>query len=138
MLLAVSLAGAALAVGAAVAPRSADAAPSPCGQGSWVAGTVDICDGELVYHDYVYDDFGARPSIPGITLPEIVQGLGLQSVPNFDAYGGLPPAGGQKDHDQTDLVALRIRRRRGEVPVSAGLNAMTWPNAAKARVHHRP
>ena len=68
--------------------------PSKCGQGSWVAGTVDICDGELVYRDYVYDNFGARPSIPGLTLPQIVQGLGFQSIPTFDAYGGLPPAGG--------------------------------------------
>ncbi|MEY2434827.1 MAG: hypothetical protein QOC92_4552 [Acidimicrobiaceae bacterium] len=107
---------------------------SACGQGSWVAGTVDICDGELVYRDYVYDNFGARPQVPGLTLPQIVQGLGFQSLPNFDAYGGLPPAGGQKDQDQTDLVALRVRVIGGQVRVSAELNAMTVPNAARLAI----
>jgi hypothetical protein len=108
--------------------------PSTCGQGSWVAGTVDICAGELVYRDYVYDNFGARPAVPGLTLPQIIQGLGFQSIPSFDAYGGLPPAGGQKDQDQTDLVALRIRVSGGQVHVSAELNAMTVPDAAKLAI----
>src|SRR6476660_2352006 len=69
-------------IAAAVAVASPAAAspnvqPATCGQGSWVAGTVDICDGELVYRDYVYDDFGARPAVPGLTLPQIIDGLGF-------------------------------------------------------------
>src|SRR5258708_37511175 len=87
---------------AAPARAGAGVRPASCGQGSWVAGTVDLCNGELVYRDYVYDNFGARPAIPGLTVPQIIQGLGFQSIPDFDAYGGLPPAGGQKDQDQTD------------------------------------
>ena len=125
---------AAVLVVASPAHGSPAAAPSTCGQGSWVAGTVDICGGELVYRDYVYDAFGARPAIPGLTLPQIIQGLEFQSVPNFDAYGGLPPAGGQKDQDQTDLVALRIRVGGGQVHVSAELNAMSAPSAAKVAI----
>ena len=125
---------AAVVVIAVPAHATPGAAPSTCGQGSWIAGTVDICDGELVYRDYVYDNFGARPSVPGVTLPQIIQGLGFQSLPNFDAYGGLPPAGGQKDQDQTDLVALRIGVTGGQVHVSAELNAMTVPNAAKLAI----
>ncbi|MEY2446768.1 MAG: hypothetical protein QOH79_244 [Acidimicrobiaceae bacterium] len=120
------------------AARAASTTPmnaaSTCGQGSWVAGTVDLCAGELVYRDYVYDNFGARPAIPGITLPQIIEGLQFQSIPNLDAYGGLPPAGGQKDHDQTDLVALRIRVNGTQLHVSAELNAMTVPNAAKLAI----
>ena len=27
-----------------------------CGKGSWIAGTVDICNGKLIYRDYVYND----------------------------------------------------------------------------------
>ncbi|MEY2423738.1 MAG: hypothetical protein QOI95_3805 [Acidimicrobiaceae bacterium] len=125
---------AAVLVMAPPAQAAPTVAPSTCGQGSWIAGTVDICDGELVYRDYVYDDFGARPGLPGLTLPQIIQGLGFQSIPNFDAYGGLPPAGGQKDQDQTDLVALRIRVSGGQVHVSAELNAMTVPSAAKLAI----
>src|SRR5439155_26680141 len=113
----------------AAAARAAVPAPSECGQGSWIAGTTDICDGELVYRDYVYDDFGARPTIPGVTFPQIIQGFGFQSIPTFDAYGGLPPAGGKKDEDHTDLVSLRLRIIGGQVHVVAELNSMSAPNA---------
>ena len=30
-----------------------------CGGTSWVAGSTTICDGSVVYRDYVYDDEGA-------------------------------------------------------------------------------
>jgi len=127
----VTVAVAASLVFAPAAPaRAAGSTPSGCGQGSWVAGTVDLCDGELVYRDYVYDDFGARPAIPGVTFPQIIEGLGFQSVPTFDAYGGLPPAGGQKDEDHTDLVSLRLRIDGGQVHVAAELNSMSTANAA--------
>lgn len=113
-------------------PSATSAAPAPgaCGQGSWVAGTVELCDGELVYRDYIYDSFGARPAIPGLTLPQIIEELQFQSIPDFDAYGGLPPAGGEKDQNQTDLVALRVRIDGGQVHVSAELNTMFVPDAA--------
>ena len=32
-----------------------------------------------------------------------------QTEPSNDAYGGYPPTGGQKDEDQADLAALRLR-----------------------------
>src|SRR3954470_20949940 len=112
---------------------SAGAAPaeaSGCGQGSWVAGTVDLCAGELVYRDYVYDDFGARPSIPGVTAPQIIAGLGFQSIPTFDAYGGPPPGRCKKDQAQTGLIALRLHLGSGNVVVTAELKAMSKPNMA--------
>jgi hypothetical protein len=50
-----------LLVGALLGAAESSAAPGPagCGTGSWIAGTVDLCDGVLVYRDYVLDDFGA-------------------------------------------------------------------------------
>ncbi len=115
---------------AATSTATTGARPSTCGQGSWVAGTTDICDGELVYRDYVYDDFGARPSL-GVPVPTVISGLQFQSLPSFDAYGGYPHAGGQSSHDQTDLVALRLTVDGGTVHVSAELNTMVSPDVAK-------
>ena len=64
---------------------------------SWVAGTTDLCHGAIVYHDYVYDDYGAN------------QG-------QLAASGGLAPrAGGdnnQSDINSADLVNPQHRRPR--------------------------
>ena len=64
----VSLIG--IALGAALLPLG-PAAPQPdvptvqaCGTGSWIGGTVDICNGTLMYRDYVYDDYGADRTDP--------------------------------------------------------------------------
>jgi len=45
-------------VGAA-APTTAATLPPTCTDTSWVAGSVDLCDGRLVDRDDVYDDEGA-------------------------------------------------------------------------------
>jgi len=102
-------------VGAPVEPLS-PGAPAPCGRGSWVAGSVEVCAGEVVYRDYVYDDFGATQ-------------LGT-TFPRGGAYGFLPPAGAQQEgqpaerRNTTDLVALRLRRDGGAVAVDAELNTL--------------
>src|SRR6266404_5656115 len=53
-----SNAAAALVLTGLVLGSASSAAPGPagCGTGSWIAGTVDICDGRLVYRDYNYAD----------------------------------------------------------------------------------
>src|SRR5262249_21236938 len=33
--------------------------PAGCDSGSWIGGSTEICHGVFVYHDYVYDDYGA-------------------------------------------------------------------------------
>ena len=124
---------AAVVVVAAPAQATPNVVPSTCGQGSWIAGTVDICDGELVYRDYVRQLRRAaldprshaardhsRPRVP--------------VAPRLRCIRRPAPAGGQKDHDQTDLVALRIRVSDGQVHVSAELNTMTAPDAAKLAI----
>lgn len=37
-----------------------------CGGSSWLAGVTEICDGHLVYRDYLYDDYGADAPVPTI------------------------------------------------------------------------
>jgi hypothetical protein len=118
----------ALAVPTAAGASPASEPPTTCGNGSWVAGTVDLCAGELVYRDYVYDDFGARPK-PPLPIPT-VPAIDFQSLPKNDAYGGLPPAGEQRDEDQTDLIALRVTADGTIVHVQAELNTMTAPDHA--------
>jgi len=43
-------------VGAAAPTTTAATLPPPCTGTSWVAGSVDLCDGRLVYRDDVYDE----------------------------------------------------------------------------------
>ena len=42
-------------------------APLSCERDSWVAGTVELCDGALIYRDYIYDDYGADTGVIGIS-----------------------------------------------------------------------
>src|SRR4051812_3803351 len=50
--------GAALAVALGCAP-AAPAFVQGCGGTSWVGGATNVCEGKVVYRDYVYDDEGA-------------------------------------------------------------------------------
>ena len=84
------------------APSPAAPGPAGCGTGSWIAGTVDICAGELVYRDYVYDDYGAQgvgqaPSTGSLSNP-----TGTQVYP-----GGGPPSGTVNNY--ADIAAIRLR-----------------------------
>ncbi|MGH9136722.1 MAG: prolyl oligopeptidase family serine peptidase, partial [Acidimicrobiales bacterium] len=112
-------------------------AVAACGQGSWVAGTVDLCDGELVYRDYVYDDHGATLT-PQFAGP--FEGLYAFRPGFLDAYGQHPPMGAAdlplrlvpgvvpESRDNTaDLVGLRLRVDGDALQVSAELNTMFDP-----------
>ncbi|HWL66611.1 MAG TPA: hypothetical protein VNP73_11605, partial [Actinomycetota bacterium] len=90
VLTAVWLQGAASSTAAQTGPAVVQA----CGKGSWIAGTVDICDGELVYRDYVYDDYGADTSDP--TAPS----TGILSRPAGDERY---PEGQENTADIIDL-----------------------------------
>lgn len=80
--------------------RSASAPVQACGSGSWIAGTVEICDGRLVYRDYVYDDYGADESDP--TAPTTAP---LARPAGDERY----PEGQESTADIVDVV-LDIRR----------------------------
>ncbi|HYI45087.1 MAG TPA: hypothetical protein VE174_06435 [Actinomycetota bacterium] len=73
---------------------SGSATVQSCGKGSWTAGTVDICNGAVIYRDYVYDDYGADTSDP--TAPS----TGLLSRPAGDERY---PEGQENTADIIDL-----------------------------------
>ena len=112
------VATAAPAPAGASGPRFAQA----CGGDSWVAGTTNVCDGALVYRDYVYDDAGADRGLIGVYD-------GTQR-----AYGTLAhPAGDVRypaDATQSaDLVNLTLTRAGDRVDVVAELNALYTPDS---------
>src|SRR3712207_2898064 len=51
--------------GGAARAQSAGSVQACLDRHSWLAGTVELCAGTLVYRDYLYDDYGADdPSVP--------------------------------------------------------------------------
>jgi pimeloyl-ACP methyl ester carboxylesterase len=99
----------------AVFAASADARCSTAPR-SWVAGSVDICRGTLVYSDYVHDDYGADTGASSTTsrTATLVPSAGDQ------AYTG--------DNDATaDLVRLTLRIKDGRLVVKGLMNALFKP-----------
>ena len=105
---------------AQAAPSARAAAPrlltQACGGTSWVAGSTNVCDGSVVYRDYVYDDEGADTG-----------DIGYNGTQN--AFGTLAhPAGDKRypagDINTADLVNLRLTRSGNSVVVTAELNAL--------------
>ena len=116
-----SSATAALALFALLTPSSSLGAPGPagCGTGSWIAGTVDLCAGELVHRDYVYDDYGAQgvgqaPSTGSLSNP-----TGTQSY----------PAPSNTVNNYADIAAIRLRVSSGQLLVSFELNSLFDANS---------
>lgn len=75
---------------------------------SWLAGSVEICRGKLIYRDYVYDDHGADTGIPGIAL---VSPAGNNTYP--DGAGNT-----------ADLVSLQLSISFLELDIRAELNTL--------------
>src|SRR5690349_19657918 len=104
----------------ALAPR-AFAAPGPagCDTGSWIAGSTEVCNGVFVYHDYVYDDYGA-------TVGEA----------NAGSTGTLSRTDGNArytaDINSADLTALRLWIAGGQLHVSFELNTLRDPDSTVA------
>src|SRR6266496_5700921 len=85
---------------------------------SWVAGSVDLCDGALVYSDYVDDDYGADTG----------------AVLTTSRTASLAPSAGDQSYpdgkDATaDLVRLELRPQGGKLHVWAELNALFAPDS---------
>lgn len=55
--------------GGVTPPPTGEAAKNFCGKSSWVAGIHELCDGHLVYRDYIYDDYGAKAAVPAAEPP---------------------------------------------------------------------
>lgn len=119
----------AAALGAATLPAAARPAPrpagwvQPCGGTSWFAGSTDVCDGSVVYRDYVNDDEGADTG-----------GLGYDARSTQNAFGTLaPPAGDVRYPDgqesTADLVRLTLTRVGSRVQVVAEVAALHDPRS---------
>lgn len=101
-------------------PREAAAQPSArCNHRSWIAGSVDLCGGVLIYRDYVYDDYGADEGRPG-----------AQSTAPLSN-----PAGDKRyaeDVNSADLVDLSLRVVGDRLHVTFELNALYNPASTVA------
>jgi len=85
-----------------------------CQATSWVAGTTELCQGRLIYRDYVYDDYGADNGLP--SSPPI-------------AAGNLSPSAGDVRYPQgaentADLVRFELRLDGDQVRVEFELNTL--------------
>jgi len=92
----------------------AEPRPAGCGTGSWIAGTVDLCGGRIVYRDYVYDDYGAQgvgqaPSTGSLSNP-----TGTQSY----------PAPSNTVNNYADIAEIRVLVGAAQVLVSFELNSL--------------
>lgn len=107
-----------LVAGPARSATPAPGATQPCGGTSWFAGSTNVCDGTVVYRDYVYDDEGADTGGIGYDAQNTSSAFGTLAVPAGDMRY---PAG---DTNSADLVTLRLTRVGGRVRVDAELNAL--------------
>src|SRR3954463_6396655 len=102
---------------AAVLPATARA--DSCAEpSSWVAGSTSLCQGALVYSDYVHDDYGADTGASNTT----------------SRTAGLAPTAGDESYpdgkDATaDLVRLTLRVRGDRLEVTGLLNALFVPDS---------
>jgi pimeloyl-ACP methyl ester carboxylesterase len=90
---------------------AASGASAGCSEQSWVAGTVDLCSGTLVYRDYVYDDYGADTGEP------VASSTGPLARPTGDVRY-------ERDVNSADLVALRLRIKGNRLEASFELNTL--------------
>lgn len=119
-LLAIGLVLAATTLAAPVPAAAQDAGPQfeqACGGTSWWAGSTNVCDGTVVYRDYVNDDQGADDA-----------GLGYERGTQ-SAFGTLAHPAGDKRYptekiSSADLVRLELTRNGDRVEVLAELAAL--------------
>jgi hypothetical protein len=122
--------GAAAIAGAAYAqsPSVPDLPPlaetriaSTCSDQSWIGGTTEICNGVLIYRDYVYDDHGADT--------QAMYNVGYTSGALQPPGGPLAPFTGDATYpaaqlNTADLVKLTLARNGDNVGVVAELNTL--------------
>ncbi|MCW2776797.1 MAG: hypothetical protein JWN17_522, partial [Frankiales bacterium] len=120
VLLVAAVVAAGLAVPSSAAPLSGPAFFQGCGGTSWWAGSTDVCDGHVVYRDYVDDDEGADTGGTGYE----------QGTQN--AFGTLAHPAGDVRYpagriSSADLVRLELSRVGDRVDVVAETAALYTP-----------
>jgi pimeloyl-ACP methyl ester carboxylesterase len=122
-------------------PASETPEPTPpiagisCDRDSWVAGTVELCDGALIYRDYIYDDYGADTGLIGISPTNGIDLLNLLSRggefgnPQANTPGLLSPTAGDQRYpagleNTADLAKLTLQLDGDVVNVTFELNTL--------------
>jgi len=96
------------------APAGQNAAASKaCARSSWLAGSTELCEGRLIYRDYLYDDHGAGNG--QINTPYSAASL------SFSAGGASYPEGLE---NTADLVRFELALDGDEVTVEYELNTL--------------
>lgn len=125
--------------GAAPVGRTDDAAA--CSRSSWVAGSTELCQGRLIYRDYVYDDYGAdagaispNPTLLNLTTREAHNGSPFATTP-----GLLSPTAGDQRYpagleNTADLVALTLAIDGNELVADFELNTLFHADDALAAI----
>jgi len=102
-----------------------------CNEQSWFAGVTEICNGVLVYRDYVYDDYGADTGLlsPSPALFNLASRGGQLGNPLANTPGLLSPTAGDSRYpagaeSTADLVELRLSRQGNTYTVTFEMNAL--------------
>ncbi|WP_138517971.1 hypothetical protein [Limnobacter alexandrii] len=102
-----------------------------CNEQSWFAGVTEICNGVLVYRDYVYDDYGADTGLlsPSPALLNLASRGGQLGNPLANTPGLLSPTAGDSRYpagaeSTADLVELRISRQGNTYTATFEMNAL--------------
>ncbi|MCR2747648.1 hypothetical protein [Limnobacter parvus] len=115
------------ATGTPVSPQET----AQCNEQSWFAGVTEICDGVLVYRDYVFDDYGADTGLlsPSPALLNLASRAGQLGNPLANTPGLLSPTAGDSRYpagaeSTADLVELRISKQGNTYTATFELNAL--------------
>ncbi|MES2682153.1 MAG: prolyl oligopeptidase family serine peptidase [Pseudomonadota bacterium] len=100
--------------GSDAVPGGNAAVKTYCRESSWVAGIHELCGGHLVYRDYLYDDYGAKATVPAAAEPP---GAGGTSSSGDARY----PVGAE---NTADLVRLDLSLEGDSVVVEFELNTL--------------
>ncbi|REH40226.1 prolyl oligopeptidase family protein [Paraperlucidibaca baekdonensis] len=116
-------------------------AENPCNRSSWTAGTVEYCRGELVYRDYIYDDYGADAGLIALSpsVLNVTTRAGIRGNPFATTPGLLSPTAGDVTYpadkrNTADLVRLSLREDNGQLRIEAELNTVFAANDALVAV----
>ncbi|WP_297797206.1 prolyl oligopeptidase family serine peptidase [uncultured Marinobacter sp.] len=120
-----------------VASEIAEKSAPDCFKNSWVAGTTELCNGTLVYYDYIYDDYGADNGLISLdpTLLNVLNRGGSAGQPVANTPGLLSPTAGDQRYPQglentADLVRLTLEIDGNRLLIQAELNTLINPNDA--------
>ena len=113
-------------------PEEPEVIPVDCHKTSWVAGTTELCDGTLIYRDYIYDDYGADVGLVGLsplTVANLISRGGGLFNPVANTPGLLSPTAGDQRYpsgmeNTADLVSLALSLDGDELAVRFELNTL--------------